>query len=118
MVWTAVSALRSKVTTQEIREDETKFLLDYFSNKTKRKESLKTLMEVAPATAEKLHELAQALEKSQNYLQVSDCYQMEFWCGHVCLTDIWHFSVDYRSRSQRRRRRKDKVGPRRRDARI
>ena len=71
MLWAGVSELQRSVTEQKIRADEATFLTEYAARKSAQKASLQRLLEVAPSTAAKIAELAKALEKSENYLQVS-----------------------------------------------
>ena len=71
MLWAGVSALQRSVTEQKIRADEARFLTEFTTRKSSQKASLQRLLEAAPSTAAKITELAKALEKSENYLQVS-----------------------------------------------
>ena len=71
MLWAGVSVLQRAVTEQKISADEATFLTEYTTSKSSQKASLQRLLEVAPNAAAKITELAKALEKSENYLQVS-----------------------------------------------
>jgi len=70
MLWTALSAQRTRVAKQKIGGDETILLMKYTAKKSTKKASLERLFEVVLNTAAKIDGMTKAVEKTQNCIQI------------------------------------------------